>query len=567
MTKYFKPILFWFAPLVFFALFYFFPLISIIKLSLTRSDSGMWAPFVNALLSPSVQSVLWFTIWQAFLSTILTLLVGLPGAFLFARYQFRGKSILRALSSVAFVMPTLVVAAGFDSLLGPKGWINTGLMSLFNLDYPPIQIINTLGAILLAHVFYNVSIVLRLVGDFWTRLDPRLEQAARTLGANRWQTFWQITFPLLTPAIAAASLLIFIFDFTSFGVILILGGPHFSTLEVEIYYQTISLFNLPMAAVLSIIQLLCTLILTVTYSRLMNRLSRPLMQRSQAVTQKPLESWQSHVLAAFILGFIMILTTTPLLALAVRSITTLEAGYNPASMHSNGFNLDFYRALTINQQQSQFYAPPSTAIVISIGYALTTVFLALVIGIPAAWTLSHDKKSQFNRFIDPILMLPLGTSAVTLGLGFIISLNKPPLDLRASPILIPISHTLVAIPFVIRSLIPALQSIQPKLRQAASVLGASPWQIIRHIDFPLVMRAIIVAATFAFTISMGEFGATAMIARPEFPTIPIVIYRYLSRPGGLYYGQAMALSTILMITTFLGMLFIEKLRLGNHTEF
>jgi thiamine transport system permease protein len=193
--------------------------------------------------------------------------------------------------------------------------------------------------------------------------------------------------------------------------------------------------------------------------------------------------------------------------------------------------------------------------------------MALLIGIPAAWTLSHDYKSKFNKFIDPILMLPLGTSAVTLGLGFIISLDKPPLDLRASPILIPISHTLVAFPFVIRSLTPAFQSIQPGLRHAASVLGASPWQIVRHIDFPLVMRAIIVAASFAFTISVGEFGATAMIARPEFPTIPIVIYRYLSRPGGLYYGQAMALSTILMVTTFFGMLFIEKIRLGNQTEF
>jgi thiamine transport system permease protein len=284
MSKAIKPILFWIAPLVFLGVFYFYPLTSILKLSLSRSDYGVWEPFVNAIFSPSIQKVIWFTIWQAFLSTILTLLVGLPGAYLFARYQFRGKSILRALSSVAFVMPTLVVAAGFNALLGPKGWINSWLMSLFDLGFPPIQIVNTLGAILLAHVFYNVSIVLRLVGDFWTRLDPRLEHAARTLGANRWQTFRQITFPLLTPAIAAASLLIFIFDFTSFGVILVLGGPHFSTLEVEIYYQTISLFNLPVAAVLSIIQLFCTIILTVIYSRLMNRLSRPLRQRSKAVT-------------------------------------------------------------------------------------------------------------------------------------------------------------------------------------------------------------------------------------------------------------------------------------------
>jgi thiamine transport system permease protein len=195
------------------------------------------------------------------------------------------------------------------------------------------------------------------------------------------------------------------------------------------------------------------------------------------------------------------------------------------------------------------------------------VLLSLLIGLPAAWALSQDKKSKLNSAIDPILMLPLGTSAVTLGLGFIVTLNAPPLDLRASPLLIPIAHTLVAFPFVIRSLTPALRSIQPKLRHAAAVLGASPRQVLWQIDLPLVGRALLVAATFAFTISIGEFGATAMVARPEYPTIPMVIYRYLSRPGALNYGQAMALSTILMLTTLVGMLAIERLRIGEGSEF
>jgi thiamine transport system permease protein len=424
-----------------------------------------------------------------------------------------------------------------------------------------------LGAILVAHVFYNVSIVLRLVGDFWTRLDPRLEQAARNLGANRWQTFRQITLPLLAPAITAAALLIFIFDFTSFGVILILGGPQYATLEVEIYYQTISLFNLPLAAVLSILQLACTLVLTLVYTRLSTKISRPLTQRSQAVTQKRLTNWRSRIFAGLVIGFLLILTTAPLLALAARSVTSLQAERTREGVLAPGLTLDFYRTLSANEQQSLFYAPPSTAIAISMGYATATVILALIMGLPAAWALSHNRTSKVNRVIDPILMLPLGTSAVTLGLGFIVALDTPPLDLRASPLLIPIAHTLVAFPFVVRSLTPALQSIQPRLRQAASILGASPWQVWQQIDFPLIGRALLIAATFAFTISIGEFGATAMVARPEYPTIPIAIYRYLSRPGGLNYGQAMALSTILMLTTLGGMLAIERLRVGEGSEF
>jgi thiamine transport system permease protein len=268
-----------------------------------------------------------------------------------------------------------------------------------------------------------------------------------------------------------------------------------------------------------------------------------------------------------IIGFLLILTTAPLLALAARSVASLQTERTRAGVLAPGLTFEFYQALTINEQQSLFYAPPSTAIAISLGYAATTVILALLMGLPAAWALSQNRKSKINRTIDPILMLPLGTSAVTLGLGFIVALNTPPLDLRASPLLIPIAHTLVAFPFVVRSLTPALHSVQPRLRQAASVLGASPRQVLRQVDFPLVSRALFVAATFAFTISIGEFGATAMIARPEYPTIPMVIYRYLSRPGGLNYGQAMALSTILMLTTLVGMFAIERLRIGDNREF
>jgi thiamine transport system permease protein len=164
-------------------------------------------------------------------------------------------------------------------------------------------------------------------------------------------------------------------------------------------------------------------------------------------------------------------------------------------------------------------------------------------------------------------MLPLGTSAVTLGLGFIIALSKPPLDLRASLLLIPLAHTLVAFPFIVRSLTPSLRSINPRIRNAAQMLGASNFEVAKRIDLPIVGRALIVAAIFAFAISLGEFGATALIARPEYPTIPILIYRFLSQPGALNYGQAMALSTILMLTIAISVLFLDRFRIANVGEF
>ena len=560
-------ILLWLAPLVFLLFFYFFPLSKILGVSIARSESGLLTPFLDALTSSSVQSVIGFTFWQATLSTIITLILGIPGAYLLARYRFKGKSLFRALTGIPFVMPTLVVAAAFNTLIGPRGWVNQTLMDLFNLTLPPLQLINTLSAILIAHVFYNTTIVLRMVGDFWAHLDPHLEQAARTLGANRWQTLIRVTLPLLLPVIAAAALLVFIFDFTSFGVILILGGPKFATIEVEIYYQTISLFNLPLAAVLAIIQLLCTLGLTIIYTQLVARFTRPLSQKSTLSSQRSIYSWRSKIFAtAFILAMLLYFTL-PLISLAARSVTRLEPDRGQHQISTNGLTFEFYEELSINRRGSYFYVPPTRAILTSLGYALGTVVITLLLGIPASIALSRKIDSKLNRIIDPIIMLPLGTSAVTLGLGFIIALNHPPLDLRTSPLLIPIAHSLVALPFVVRSLSPALSSIQPRLRQSAAVLGASPGVILRRIDLPLIGRAILVATIFAFTISLGEFGATALISRPEYPTIPIMIYRFISQPGGINYGQALALSTILMIITATGMLVIERFRIADIGEF
>ena len=561
-------ILLWLLPLLFLGTFYFYPLVEILGLSFSRAEGGILADFVESVTSPTVQNVLGFTFKQAFLSTLLTLLVGLPGAYLFGRHQFRGKKILRALTGVPFVMPTLVVAAGFYALAGPNGWLNLLLMRVFNLNLPPIRFVNSFAAILTAHVFYNTTIVLRVVGDYWSRLDPRLDSAARTLGANRWQTIREITLPLLLPAIAAASLLVFIFDFTSFGVILVLGGPQFATLEVEIYYQTISLFNLPLAATLSVLQVGFTLVLTVLYTRITAGLSRPVSLSSRKRTQRPLQRGKAKLAAGLFITLLLVFLISPLAALAGRSITPLGgSGGQGGGGIGSIFTLSFYQALTQNPQQSLFYVPPTTALGVSLGYVLISVVLALVLGLPADWALAKKNLTFLDRVLDPVLMLPLGTSAVTLGLGFLVALDQPPLNLRTSPLLVPIAHTLVAFPFVVRSLAPALSSIQPQLRQAAAVLGASPGRVFREIDLPLIGRALLVAASFAFTISIGEFGASSLIVRPEHPTVPVVIYRLLSRPGVLNYGQAMALSTILMGAVLAGMLIMEHFRLGEVGEF
>jgi thiamine transport system permease protein len=543
----------WLLPFLFLGVFFFYPMLAIFRLAFTPGSTGVWSPIDWR----DVWRPLQFTFFQATLSTLLTLLVGLPAAYLFARFRFPGKAFLQVATTLPFILPTVVVAAGFNALLGPHGWANLGLERLLGLENPPIQFLNTLGAILLAHVFYNTTIVIRLVGTAWGSLDPRLEGAARVLGASPRRTFWEVTLPLLRPALLGAILLVFLFDFTSFGAILLLGGPRFATLEVEIYIQALQFLNLPLAGLLSIIQLLCTLVVTLLYARLGGQQIIPLAPRSLAENLRPLRTPLQKFAATLMVTFLLILLVSPLASLVARSVTRLDLARDERGVARPGLTLAYYTELFINRRQSFFYVPPITAARNSLGYAGATVTIALTLGFLAAYALRQ--RTRINRWLDPLLMLPLGASAVTLGLGFVVVFNRPPLDLRSFPLLLPIAHSLVALPFVVRTLQPALSAIPVSLRQSAAVLGASPWRVWREVDLPIVGRAALVSAIFAFTISLGEFGATSFLARPEYPTLPVAIYRFISQPGALNYGQALAMSTILMLVCALSLWIIERL--------
>jgi thiamine transport system permease protein len=542
-------------PLLFLAAFYVYPLVAILRLSFfpSATTGAAWgAPEIGqALLSAYLGQVLWFTTWLALVSTVLTVLAGLPIAYVFATYEFPGKTLLHALLTIPFVMPVVVVAAAFTALLGRTGMINLWLQNILTLAAPPVRLEQTVWLILLVNVFYNVSVVIRTVGGFWSQLNPHLRESAAVLGARPWRAFTAITLPLLLPSILAAALLVFLFAFTSFGVVLILGGPRFATLEVEIYRQAVSYFNLSLAATLCLVQLAITFGVMLVYTRLQARVSRILPQRRLSTARRPANARQ-WLLVGAALGVTLIGLLAPLLALVVRSVT----------LGGQGVTLAYYAALNTNVRQSAFFAPPASAIGNSLFYAAVTLLISLPLGIIAASMLVRPQARGVAAG-EVLLLLPLGTSAVTLGFGYIVSMGP----LRTSIWLVPIAHALIALPFVVRILLPALRAQDPRLREAAGLLGASPRRTWWEIDFPLLRRPLLTAAAFAFAISLGEFGATLLIVRPEMPTMPVVIYQALSRPGLLNFGQALAMSVVLMAVTAAALVVIEKFRLPGEEEF
>ena len=528
------------VPLAFLLAFFVWPVGSIVATGLFPDGRFDPDPFRRAL-GGVLPGIAWFTLWQAAASTGLTLLVALPGAYVFARFDFPGKRLLRTLATVPFVLPTVVVGTAFLALIGPGGLLG------FRLD-------GTIWAILAAHVFFNYAVVLRTVGGLWSHLDPRLEEAARMLGAGRWRTFTTVTLPLLRPALAAASSLVFLFTFTSFGVILILGGAGLRTIEVEIYRRTTALFDLPLAAVLAVIQMVAVTAVLLAYAHYQERRSVEQSLRPAAeVARRPRtrREW------GLVVG-----TLLPTGALLLGPPAVLAA----RSLHGEGgWGLGFYRALGEPGRTGARLVDPLQAVGNSAGFAAVATLVALAVGLMAASVIAY-RRGRAGRWFDALLMLPLGTSAVTIGFGFLVALDAP-IDLRASWVLIPLAHALVAMPFVVRTVVPVMRSVRTRLREAAAMLGAPPGRVWREIDLPLVARAAAAGVGFAFAVSLGEFGATAFIARPDTITVPVAIFRFLGQPGGLNFGRAMAMSVILMVVTAGAVALIDRYRPATLGEF
>ncbi len=535
--------LLWGVPVAFLAVFFAYPVATIVTTGLRPDGAWDLGAFGEVLSDPSVRRVLWFTLWQAAASTALTVVLALPGAYVLARYDFRGRALVRAAITVPFVLPTVVVASAFLAILGPRGVLGgTGLHE-------------SVWAILAAHAFFNYAVVVRTVGGLWAHLDPRMTEAARVLGAGRIRAFREVTLPLLRPAIAAASLVVFLFTFTSFGVVVLLGGPTRATLEVEIVRATRDLLDLRLASVLALVQLAAVVAIVALSGRL--QAGAPARQRLRAgdeVARRPTTA-RARVALGANLAVMALLLGGPMAVLVERSL------HGP-----DGYGLGSYRALGQSAASSTLFVPPGEAIRNSVVFALAATALALAVGVPAAVALGRRRAGR-GRVLDLLVMLPLGTSAVTVGFGFLVALDSPPLDLRASVVLIPIAHALVAVPFVVRILVPVLGAIDVRLREAAAVLGAGPARAWREVDLPIVGRALLVACGFAFAVSLGEFGATLLIARADTPTLPVAIFRFLGRPGAANFGQAMAMSTILMAVTASAILAIERFRVRDVGEF
>lgn len=528
-------------PVAFVGVFFAWPVASIVGRGLFPEGALDVAGIVEVLSRPRTQRIIGFTVGMAAAATAITLVLGMPVAYVLARLRFRGRGVVRAAVLVPFVLPTVVVGIAFRALLRDT----------------PLD--GSVVAILAALVFFNVAVVARTVAVAWESLDPRQEEAARVLGAGPVRVFATITLRRLAPSIAAAASIVFLFCSTAFGTVLVLGGAKYATIETEIWLLTTQFLDLRAASVLSIAQLVVVLLLLVLTARVRGGTTP---QNRSFASRRPRTS-DVPVIAAAV--FVAVALTIPLVALVERSLRVSGAA------GTGEWSVGNYLALASTGSRNALAVTPWQALGNSLGFAAAATGLAMLVGLVAAILLSRRPRSPHARrgldLLDGALMLPLGVSAVTVGFGFLITLNAPPLDLRTSPVLVPIAQALVAIPLVVRTLLPLLRSIGTRMREAAATLGAAPWRVILTIDLGVAARATLAATGLAFTVALGEFGATTFLSRPDAATLPVVIYRLIGLPGGDNAGMATAASVVLAAVCVAVVALVERLRVTTAGAF
>lgn len=504
-------------PLAFLLVFLALPLI--VLLLRTWSGDG-----TRVLADASTWQIAALSALQALLSTALSLALGLPIAAVVSRYSFRGRALAQALVTVPFVMPTVVVALAFRSLIGsalPQGFM----------------------IVVLAHAYVNLAVVVRIVGAQWAQQDDRYVRAARTLGASSFAAFRTITLPYLRSSIVSSSVVVFIFSFTSLGIIVLLGDSSTRTLESQILRRTSVLLDFPAAAALAVLQLvvICVVIgIGALASRQRGR-QRPVRSALVSVPTRT----ASRVAIYLIALASVVIVLLPVLALLLASVRS-----------STGITAQWWTSVNSIDSGTTRVGSPVASLLQSVQFAVITGIVASVVGGCAALAVLANR---WGRFIAVFAIIPLGISAATLGLGMLLAFGRPPVDLRASGLLIPLAHSLVAVPLVVAVIAPALRGVDPRVREVAATLGARPTRAFFTAYGSTLRTVMLAAGGLACAVSLGEFGAASFLARTGAPTVPIQIVRLLSRPGEQSYGVAAVMSVILIALTLALVLGVDRL--------
>lgn len=522
-----KKLLLWSAPVLFMVVLFYWPLLNVFFLALGPEIAGA----VNN--EASVWPVLWFTVWQAFVSTAICLLIGIPGAYVLYRKSFRGAQLIQSVITVPFMLPSLVVAIAVTEVGAIVGGID-----------PVI-------AIIFANVFANYAVVVRNIGSQWQTLSKSTEEDSEVSGAGRFRTALKVSLPQLKSSIRASSAIIMLYCASSYGIVLSLGGGQVNTLETAISISVLERLDFAHGALLALLQIaFCLVAFTVSRWGGTNPLSfTPSFSKSKKIDRRDAPA------AIFSFVVISLLVVVPLILVISKAFVS-----------SNGsFTFENFELLDTRGARDLLNLTFFDAALNSIRNLLVSTVVSILLGVLVAFLLAeqsrrrHRRKTDFLGIsLDAAFLLPIGVSSVVIGVGYLVTLTGDLAWLLSSWILVPMVQSVFAIPLVVRIVYPSLLAVEANTREQAMTDGANGFQLFKNVDYPFLKPVMRTAVAFSALVSLGEFGVASLLTYGDQATIPVLMYQLISRPGAQNYGMALAVASILTLLTIVIVLSLSQ---------
>jgi thiamine transport system permease protein len=515
----------------------FLPLGVILSQALFEKGVLSLNPLKGVLSNPYYGRLLFFTLLQAFLSALFSLIPALAVAALFVHYDFPLKKFLLSLTTLSFILPPILVVLSFIIFWGNSGTVNTFFINLFHLSTPPLKVLYSFKAIILAHIFYNIPLALRYIYAQWSTLPRDQYEAAATQGTSKTALFFRIILPQIKSSLASSFLIIFLYCFMSFAIILVLGGgPKYSTLEVEVYRLMKFNMDFSRGGALALGETVISIVILMAYLKIEKKDHPGVLGRGEPLRTIPVKGMGVFLLITYLLTA-AIFFGGPLLSLIGKSFQE-----RISRSRSGGFTLQWYIQLfSLSGQRGSLVS--LRAIGNSLFYALSSSIFSLISGTAAAYLINR-KKALFPVLTEILILLPMGISSIVLALGYLFLTTQFQRVELWGDLSVIMAHSFISLPFVYRAVKTTLDKLDPSLRESALIQGANEVQSLIHIELPLLKKSLINGLLFSFALSMGEVNAVLILASPDRITIPLAIYRLIGSYN--FYGAA-AMGTLLIL--------------------
>ncbi len=513
--------------------------IGVLTALLGYSDQKIWTIFTDIIADSYTLYIIYFSFLQAGLSTFIAIFIAIPVARFLYRRQFWGRDYLLKLFVLAFIMPVIVSVFGIIAVHGRQGFFND---ILAGLGFNRLSYLYGLSGILLAHIFINMPFSAKIFLNELENIPAEYWRLSKQLGFTEWQIFKQIEWPIMRLSLPSLASLLFILHFTSFAIILTLGGgPAATTLEVAIYQSLKFDFDLSKGAVLALLQMGFCIIFTLFLHRFSNQINILNSVGKGIMRPAPL-SKLSYITDGFMVLILLVFLILPLSSVFINAL--MQSNFSILSLPI------FWRAL-------------SNSLVLAVSAATIASLMSITLLLSKRALATHNIKNigyhLFSSAGNIILIIP----SLVFGMGLFLLLRNFINIFDYGLYIVLIVNALMALPYMLKMLEPAVNSMSEKHKKLCLSLGINGLNRLKIIDWATLRKPLSRASALAATISFGDFGVIALFGNDITITLPMLLYQSL---GSYRSGESAIIALTLVILAFFVYTIIERIIGGRNVR-